>query len=859
MNMKNAFECTAVALVTMAALSLTAEMTELDLSGKWRLQGTDEGGAALTCPIAVPGDVQSALFAAGKMIDPYWGQNELKTQWVGRHEWTVSRMFEVSDELLARKSVVLRLEDVDLFCTLYVNGVRVGRTDNRFRRWEFDVKPFLKVGKNELKGVFESAERLSAAEKAKYDYTFNASNGTVREINLIRTVQCHGGWDWGLTQMMTGFCGPVRLVAADLARIDYVWCDQAFAADYSSCDVKVNAEVFSPEGGKAILKAALGGTVAEREVLLTPGQNRFSVKLRVEKPELWWPRGEGAQKLYPLAVTCGESSFARKIGLRKMEIVNKEDAEPDPKTGKKGLSMTVRVNDVDIFCKGANWIPCDAFDNRQTPECYRDLLESMASANMNMIRLWGGGQFEKDVFYDLCDELGILIWHDFMFSCATYPSDEHFFAGVRPELSHQLLRLRDRPSIALWCGDNECIGAVGWFKASSENRELYLGFCASRARMMASLVELCDPGRTFWPSSPCTGPGEFGDGWKDDSRGDMHNWGIWGGKKNPDEFNRFRPRFCSEFGYQSYSSPEVARTFCDFDRPGFTVDDPDFAYHQKAVGGNKRIFDPLTRDYPDAKDVASQLYLSQVQQAMAVKTGVEAWRRLRPRCMGTLFWQLNDCWPLASWSSVEYGGKWKQLQYHARRFYEPVACMVVPKFGDHDTYEIWSVNDTARPVVASIRARLVAFDGTIVEEKSFEVTVPARAAQLVDARTLASFGSEEDRRSRFIAVELTAGGKTFRNDRFFTTCREAKVAAADVSAELAERDGKWTVTLKTDKPAFHVWMNATGVRGEFDDNAVTLLPGEPRTFVFSPKDAKATFAEFKKSFTLTHLADASKR
>ena len=842
----------------LAACGFAACAAEFDLAGTWTLTQADR--PSVTCPVAVPGGIYTALHDAKLIPDPYFAQNEKLTQWPGRADWLFTRSFTLPEGFMSAKSVVLRLEDVDCFATIRVNGREVGKTSNRFQRYDFDVGPFLKDGENAIEALFESTERISYAESNKYDRAYRISNATVSQINLVRTVQCHGGWDWGITQMETGFMGAVKLIAADTARIDYVYTTQDFAEDWSSVAVTVTVEASSPAGGETDLAVTLGDVGKSRRVTLAPGANKVSLTLDVKGPRLWWPAGYGDQPLYPLEVRLGDAALAKKIGLRKAEVYNEEDAEPDPATGKRGRPMVVVVNGRRIFCKGADWIPCDAFESRQTRERYEDLLDSAVAANMNMLRVWGGGQFEHPGFYELCDEKGLLVWHDFMFSCATYPMDERFMSGVRKEVAHQLRNLRDYASIALWCGDNECIGAAKWYGPTEEIRQDNYRLCAERADELAKLCAEYDPTRCFWPSSPCLGPGNLGDGWKDDSSGDMHFWDVWFKDKPFSHYFTVRPRFCSEFGFQSYPTKEEALEFVTPDQLNPTA--PDFYYHQKSPNGNKFIMQMLLRNFRFPEGVDSVLYLSHVQQAMAIRTAVEAWRHLQPRCMGIIYWQLNNNWPVASWSSLDYSGKWKQLHYNVKRAYAPLAVSAAPKWGDPDVVEVWAVND-----------RDCAFEGTAVVdqwtfagERKTAAVIPAKleprsAAKLAEYR-LSEFGDDAARSATFLRLCLDgragAAADSASNEWMFDLFMNSELAKTDIRTEFAERDGKFLVTMSADKPAFFVWANVWRVRGEFDDNSFTLYPGEPRTIAFSPKAPGLTLEDFKKAFSVTHLRETYK-
>jgi len=780
--------------------------TVLSLSGSWKL---NEAGKTVAFPMDVPGDVHSALLAAGEIPDPFYSLNETKTQWVAERDWTVSRTFELTEDFLMAKNVVLSMEDVDLFCTVYVNGTKVGETDDRYLRYEFDVRPYLKAGANEICGEFKSPFKGLHELLQQHRHHYPTGGGDVRYMTLLRKPPCHGGWDWGLTQMTIGFCGKVELVAFDAPKVDYTYSEQTFNSDFSHCTLKVHSEYSD-------------GSVK-------------TDTFEIDDPPLWWPNGSGPQDFHTCTLSDGRKY---RIGLRKVEVLTDKDVAWD---GRPASRMAFRVNGVEVFMKGANWIPCEAFSNRQTPDRYRDLLESAAAANMNMVRLWGGGQYEKDCFYDLCDEFGLMIWHDHTFACGIYPGDDAFLGKVKKEMRHQLKRLRDHASIALWCGDNECVGSLRWYDEVHSDRDYYVNLMWKRMNVQQEMTDLYDPVRKFWPSSPCAGPGSLADNWTNDLQGDMHCWGAF--EKWPDfDYDGFRPRFCSEFGFQAFPSEEMVEKYfaCTND---YTLETPAVAHHQKCKLGNEPLFAKVRATFGDdkTKDVKEFLYLSQVQQAMAIKKAVEAWRRLRPWCMGTLYWQLNDLWPVTSWSSVEYGGKWKQLHYHARRFYAPVAVMAAPS-ADGTKIEVFAVNDTRKDVTDAVRVRVFSADGKLLDEQKWECT--ARAGSSTKA------GSLRKTDGTFLVFDF--GGH--RNDYFPTPFRDMKISAPKIACDVREEAGVWKVVLSTDVPAFYVWVNAKGVRGEFSDNSFTLLPGEPVVLTYRRKTGEtAAFEDFKRAVSVTAL------
>ena len=804
--------------VLMALAAGAAWGVELDLAGEWQAKLIYKGGIATLqteYPCAVPGDVTCCLKDIGIIPDSFVGTNEVANLWVGRADWSIARRFDVTDELLAKKEIVLRLEDCDTFATITVNGKVVGETTDRFQRYTFDVKPYLVKGSNHIEGLFRSPEKEADKRRAKLDRPFPMSNVQwSKNQALIRKPACHAGWDWGPSVQAVGFCGTVKLIAQDKPRIDYVYTTQDFNADYTHCTLTVFADLSD------------GTTVTNR--------------VEIENPPLWWPNGAGEQKFYTYTVDVNGEKVTRRIGLRKVEVLNEKSVSKD---GKDELSMVFRVNGRRLFMRGANWIPCSAYENEQTPARYRDLLESAKAANMNMIRVWGGGQYEKDCFYDLCDELGILLWHDMMHSCAVYPAEKWFLDEVAAELKHQLRRLRDHASVAMWCGDNECLGATGWFaETKGKNKPYYVDCWVKRSKMQADLVAQYDPTRTYWPSSPCGGPGDFGNAWKNDAKGDMHNWDVWHENKPFDAYYGYKPRFCSEFGYQSFPSMEVAETFAT--REQILAKAPEFEWHQKNPGGNRRIRETMERYFRPVKDVASELLLSQFQQALAIQMAVDAWRAEQPRCMGTLFWQLNDNWPVASWSSTEYVhgtvvNKWKPLQYLAKRFFEPVHVTLAPD----GTVSV--INDTDKAIEGEVVAAYSPFDGgKEVSVKIGRVKVPACSAVKV--------GKAEERPTA--ALRLAFLGTTYaENFPVRQRYNDVTLPKANVKVEV---DG-FRVILSTDKPAYWVWANAKGVAGEFDDNAITLVPSTPRVLTFTPK-GKVTPEQFKAALTVVNLNDLTK-
>ncbi|MCE9613953.1 MAG: glycoside hydrolase family 2 protein [Lentisphaerae bacterium] len=813
-------------------------MQKLDLTGAW----------TLSCPrrrqtvrAQVPGDTHSALLAAGAIPDPYWADNEQRVQWIGRETWIYSRTFELPASFLKERSVFLHSDSLDTVADIAINDQRVAHTANMFTRHRFEVKSALRPGRNDIRIVFTSPELAAKAEARRLPYPIPCSTYPVQSPhrNLLRKVQCHAGWDWGPSLMVSGINGALYLGATSQGRIEYVTTTQTHGRHQVA--VEVCADVEAPADGRSTLDITLGDQTASRDVVLRRGRNLLRHTVTLPRPKLWWPQGHGSQPLYALTVRVAGDVVRKRLGLRTIEVVNTED--------KHGLSMTFRINGRDVFCKGANWIPCDGLPQRQTRAVVDDLLTSAVQANMNMLRVWGGGQYESDDFYDLCDEKGLLVWQDFMFSCALYPATPTFLEQVREEARHQVRRLRDHACLALWCGNNEDVGALGWFAESKQNRDRYLvDYDRLNEGVLGQAVDACDPTRMFWPSSPCGGRGDYSDCWHDDSRGDMHYWSVWHEGKSFDAYYKVNPRFCSEFGYQSFPSLDTIRTYAPADQ--FNVTAPVMEYHQRNPGGNARIMEMFGRYFRAPEGFANFVYLSQVQQGLAIKTAVEYWRSLRPTCMGTLYWQLNDNWPVCSWSSVEYGGKWKLLHHMARRFYDPVLVSVRP--GEGGRVELWLTNDGPAPLAGRLTLRVMDFAGRVRRRVSVPVRVPAGSAKRIKRFAVQALAPEPEK--VFLSVALTAGGRIVRNEHFFRPYKQCDLARAAIRLATTSAGGAFRVTIRTDRPAFYVSLNADGIRGEFDDNAFTLLPGEPRALVFTPKQ-RTTLKAFRAALSLRHLRE----
>ncbi|MEQ8600931.1 MAG: glycoside hydrolase family 2 protein [Devosia sp.] len=837
-------------------MAVPTHNSALDLGGASTLTADTRG---IETTMNLPGDVHHALLAADLIPDPYFGENEKQVMWVNETAWSVERQFTATDADIDGY-LTLTLAEVDCIATIFLNGEEIARTDNSFVRNDIDVTGKVHVGENTLRIDFDIAPDVAKARADAHPFpipfTKNYQTNGLKGIhmNFIRKAACHAGWDWGICLMPIGVYGTMSLRKARLARQESVQVDQAHGQN--SVELSIKTRLFAFAHGEVELEHTIDGQVITDKVVVHKGDNVFTHNLTIQNPQIWWPAGQGEQPLYDLTTNLEGEVTTRKIGLRQLDwVVEKDEIDH---------SFKCRINGRDITMMGANWIPADAIPSQVTPAVIRDLLESAKAANMNMLRIWGGGQYEPDWFYDMCDELGILIWHDFMFACMSYPSDRTFLKSVETEITQQVHRLSHHASIALWCGDNEVIGSLDWYPETKADKERYIANYDRLNSMLHRIVEDEDPARRFWPSSPSLGYMDFSDGWHSDTRGDLHYWDVWHSAKSFEAYRSVNPRFASEFGFQSFTSMNVVETFAE--EKDRNPSSPVMENHQRNAGGNARILETMTRYFRFPRDFEQMVFLSQIQQGLAIKTAIEYWRSTKPRCMGTLYWQINDIWPVASWSSLDYGGQWKLMHYMARRFYNLVNVVAVPQITEvqtnsrgtpvegqlPDQIALRAINDTGRPVSIALEVTAVKVTGeSRVVFSGNSAVGPDAAITVADI----PFGDLAEDEFLYFIWKDAQGNILGENDYFPKPYKAYELVGADIRAEWSDRDGKAVLTLECDKPAFFTTATVDAP-GYFSDNAITLLPGRPVELTFIPRHgAVVNSAGLAGSLKVQHLAE----
>ncbi len=832
-----------------------SSMHTIDLNGQWALSPKDSKAVAPYCkyfltnasvPCTLPGEIHSALLEQELIPDPYWSTNELDIQWVGQHDWILSKNFSMTEEQLAYGNAIITLTMADTIIDVRVNGKKAGSCNNQFRRFRFDLTPFLVVGENTISLEFASAEKEAIREAAKLSYPipYSVYPVSAKHRNLIRKTQCHSGWDWGPCIMSFGVYEPIVFQLVDEGIIESVVTDTK-KLEGGAWEARIHVVFNSSKNQKLTSVATLGKSRQKGDVDLKAGLNKLTFTLVCKDVEVWWPAGEGKQALYTLDLSIGEQGLSKRIGFRTIEVRTDED--------KDGKSMTFSVNGRDIFAKGANWIPADALFSRISEDRYEQLLQNCVDANMNMLRIWGGGLYEMDSFYDLCDEKGLLLWHDCMFSCSMYPSNPEFLANVEAELRYQIPRLRDHASIALWCGNNEDLGAIGWYEESKNNPWRYvIDYDRLNEGTVGRVIQELDPTRQWWPSSPSAGPGDYSDNWHNDTKGDMHFWSVWHEGKGFEEYYSINPRFVSEFGYQSFPSLSTVGTYAPPSEHNLTSEVME--HHQKNDRGNSIIIENFSRYFRFPQGFEQMLYLSQVQQAMAMKTAIEYWRTLRPHCMGTLYWQLNDNWPVASWSSIDYTGKWKLLHYSARQFFAPTLPIAYMK--EKGKVELYVVHDKSTPLAhAKVSVKVYRFNGEKVSKQKYVLDIPSQSSTHVC--TIELDKANIDPRQMFLSVKLETEDLYIEDVMLLDRPKRCFMLDPSLDVRVEKAQGGFSVTLSSKAPAFEVALDAGSLKGVFSDNLFNVRPTAQKMVIFKTQE-KITLKTFKESLTVFDLYGSSR-
>ncbi|MFI4912211.1 MAG: glycosyl hydrolase 2 galactose-binding domain-containing protein [Sedimentisphaeraceae bacterium JB056] len=787
----------------------------LSLAGKWTLLNLDNQKSFAA---TVPGDVYCDLLNCNAIPDPFYRDNETQLQWIGKTDWKYSREFELSEEMLSSGQVYLICDGLDTFSNIVVNGYKIASTDNMFRQWKFDVTKYLK-SRNQIDIVFKST--LPYIEEKDSEYSLPCwDDQKVAHAGWVRKQQCNYGWDWGIKAITCGIWRDIKLAAFDNAKLDDVYISQKHSDDGVELTVNIECESLNQESLIAEVSVELEDKVCCQEKCKISNDSD-SIVLNVENPRLWWPNNMGDQPLYDVSVKLFDCQgnhidlMKKRIGLRTLQLDRHND--------QWGECFQFVVNGVPFFAKGTNWIPADAIISRMTPQRYRKLIEDTASANMNMIRVWGGGIYEDESFYDACDELGICVWQDFMFACSAYPAnDEDFVENVREEAIYNIKRLRNRASLALWCGNNEI--EQGFIGPQWTDKKMSLkDYSRLFDDVLGGLVKELNPSCDYWPGSPHSPNGDRYD-FNNPSCGDAHLWNVWFKKEPFQWYWGCMHRFVSEFGFQSFPELKTVESYTLADERYIASDVMN--HHQRSAAGNQTIKEYVDEWFGLPQKFENFLLLSQIVQGIAIKYACEHWRRLMPQCMGTLYWQLNDTWPVASWSSIDYYGNWKALHYMAKRFFAPILVSGIEDYKNR-TVEIYVTNDKQQNIDAKLKWFVYDLNGVALEFGSENINISAFASEPVFKLDVSKSVTDNELNNRIVWFELECGGKIITDNWVSFVkpkdMKSRKKTEMDVSV-IHCSGGYFEVELSAREPAFWCRVQLQDTEAVYSDNFVHIHP-----------------------------------
>lgn len=757
----------------------------------------------------IPGTIHTDLFQNQLIPDPFFGANEKQLQWIENENWEYETHFILSESELKNQNIDLEFEGLDTYATVFLNGKVVLEANNMFRKWTISAKSHLKIGTNHLKVVFHSAVQKGKEEASKLSYILPE-----KERVFVRKAQYQFGWDWGPRFVTAGIWKKVQLKFWNSAKIENIKYSQIELNDKKAI-LEFTTEIYVAEVKTIQLKINENSETFN----LKKGKNKIKMQYEIANPKLWWCNGLGNANLYPFTVEIQQKKKlldAKKlnIGLRTIELIQEKD--------QAGKSFYFKLNGKPVFMKGANVVPPDSFLPRVSDATYFSLVENAKKVNMNMLRFWGGGVYFDDAFYEACDANGILVWQDFMFACSMYPGDEKFVQNVKQEVIDNVNRLQNHPSIAIWCGNNE--NDEGWhnwgwqkqFKyTKADSTQIWNDYKKIFHEMIPHTLDSLLPKEKniYWPSSPSIGWGRK----ESLAQGDSHYWGVWWGKEPFEIYKKKVGRFMSEYGFQGMPNLETLQKVMNKEDLNFTSEA--FKNHQKHPTGYEIINEYMERDYVVPKDFEHYLYVSQLLQARGMKIAIEAHRLAKPYCMGTLYWQFNDCWPVTSWSSLDYYGNWKAAHYQVKESFAPIFLIVAEKT---DALSIIGSNDNLEVIAGNLMVKLIDFSGkelwTASKECVLDVEKNTTCMQISYAE-LPKFVKEKT----VLQIEFSGNHKNTVTYHYFVKPKELQLEQPTIEVKIV---GETLIEVKSNTFAKNVYLQADGLF--FNDNYFDLIPGIPK-------------------------------
>lgn len=826
-----------LSLMAIAGASAQSQTYVLDKGWEFSQAGSNEWMSA-----RVPGTVHQDLLDHGRLPDPFYGMNEQKVQWVEKEDWLYRTVFTVTADQLKSDAVWLTFEGLDTYADVYLNGSLLLKADNMFVGHKLAVKDVLREGENRLMIRFRSPVEETAPQWDTDGFNYPADNdhSEKRMSVYTRKAPYSYGWDWGIRLATSGIWRPVKLTFCNGAAIDDFFVrQQEVTEQVAKVDnqLEINNVTTTPKEAQVKVVYAYGeqADTLTRTVVLQPGKNSLSMPAWIEKPHLWMPNGWGDPALYTFTATVsvdGKEVASREeaIGLRSIRVVMEDD--------KDGKSFYFEVNGKPMFAKGSNYIPGDALLPNMTGERYARLFENIRAANMNMVRVWGGGIYEDDRFYEEADRNGILVWQDFIFACTTYPHDPTFLKRVSEEAVYNMRRLRNHASLAMWCGNNEIYEGMrywGWKDKYSPVvwKEMTEGYDVLFRQLLPELVEANDPGRFYMHGSPYEANWGRPESWK---IADSHNWGTWYGQKPFESLDTEIPRFMSEYGFQAFPEMKTIRMFAspeDYELESLVMN-----AHQKASIGNFLIKKTMALYYNVPEKFEDLIYAGLILQGKGMRHGIEAHRRHRPYCMGSLPWQLNDSWPVVSWSSIDYYGNWKAMHYQIRRAFAPVLVDAI-KEGNNLSYYIMS--DRLTDEELTLNLELMDFNGKVYRKQKVDGLLPANTSKLFYQEPVEQALAGRDSATTFMHMVVKSKKGEVLSDEvyYFAHPKDQFLPKTPLQWQVKQKKGYCEVTVKADKLARDIFIEVPVQGVRFSDNFFDLLPGQKKKVIITSPDGKS--------------------
>ena len=808
----------------------------------------------------VPGVVHTDLMANGIIEDPFYRLNERAVQWIDKEDWIYETEFTGHDKIVTRENQQIVFKGLDTYADVYLNDSLILKANNMFLEWKTNVKGILKAGKNKLKVYFHSPVKIDMPKWEALPYQLKADNDQSENGGLLnrkigifaRKAGYHYGWDWGPRLVTSGIWRPVYLEAWDNIKIENVHIIQKEVSSERANLTSAEEIISSRNIKNAIITIkADERLIATKCADLKKGLNEFRLDYTIKEPQLWWSNGLGNPYLYKFTTAVSlenhiSDSISCNIGIRSLKVIADKD--------KYGRSLYFELNGKPVFMKGANYIPGDNFLPRITPEKYEKAILDAKNANMNMLRVWGGGIYEDDLFYDFCDKHGILVWQDFMFACALYPGDKAFTESVKQEAIYNVKRLRNHPCLALWCGNNENIDAwFGWgWKKEYEAMEngyadkLWNDLYNLYFRLLPQVVEEYGGGTGYRGSSPIAYPDKKSDG----IHGDSHFWGVWHGNMPISQYNKERSRFFSEYGFQAFPEFESVKMYAPL-KEDHRIDSEVMMSHQRGgIAANNKIKEYMLKSYNKPKDFESFLYVGMLLQGDAIKTAMEAHRRDMPYCMGSLFWQHNDCWPVASWSSRDYYGRWKAQHYFARKAYDMILVSPVVMDGQ---LTVHLVSDYLKPVRGKFTLKVMDMEGNIIYSKAETTKTPVNSSKLIFKSDIKKISGNASFNDIIIYTEFQTSNKTYTNIAYTAEQKFMNYRPANIKWKIKKINDGYELLLTSEVFARGVFLSLPGIDSFFEDNYFDLLPHSPK--VIKLRSSK-TLNEIDQQIKVTSLVDS---